>query len=63
MFNRISEKTKWRLGLYVAFIVLFWFLGKAHTMKPATAFFGLAALTLVFEAGFWFVWTKILRKD
>ncbi len=63
MFNRISEKTKWRLGLYLAFIVLFWFLGPTEKMGKATAFFGVAALTLVFEVGFWFVRTKILHKD
>ena len=35
-------------GGYVAWIVIFWFLGKKVHMTPATAFFGLAALTGIY---------------
>lgn len=32
-------------GGYMLFMILFWFLGKAHNMKPLTAFLGIGVLT------------------
>ena len=64
LWNRLSAKGKETViksTLYVVWIVVFWFLGKkVENMTPATAFFGLAALTGVFTALYWFVKTKIL---
>jgi len=45
----ISKKAQIKFGAYAVFILVFWFLGPAHKMTPATAFFGLGALTIVFE--------------
>ena len=64
-WNRLSVRTKAaaiKTAFYVVTIIAFWFLGKKHLMDSATAFFGLAALTLVFELVYWFVGTKILGE-
>ena len=64
-WSRLSAQTKAaaiKTALYLATIIVFWFLGEKHLMTPATAFFGLAALTLVFDLAYWFVKTKILGK-
>lgn len=66
LWNGLSAKGKETViksTLYVVWIVVFWFLGKKHMATPATAFFGLAALTGVFSALYWFVKTKILGID
>ena len=51
IWERLSTKTKERIicaAGYVAWIVVFWFLSNKVLMTPATAFFGLAALTAVY---------------
>ncbi|MBE3109340.1 MAG: hypothetical protein IMZ46_02330 [Acidobacteria bacterium] len=57
---KISKLTLWKAALYVVFIVLFWFLGPTEKMGKATAFFGVAGLSILYELGFWFVTKKIL---
>lgn len=63
-WNRFSARTKERILVaagYFIWIVVFWFLGKPHMMTPASAFFGLAALTAVFAALCGFVKSMIVN--
>lgn len=66
IWTRLSAKTKERIicaAFYVAWVIVFWFLGKRHMMTPASAFFGLAALTAVFAAVYGFVKSMVAGKD
>lgn len=59
LWSRLSAKTKERVirtTFYLVFIVIFWLIGPAHKMSPATAFFGLAALTGLYNV--LFTWAK-----
>ncbi len=59
LWSRFSAKTKERVirtVVFVVFIVVAWFVGPVHKMSPATAFFGLAALTGVYNV--LFTWAK-----
>jgi CDP-diglyceride synthetase len=49
------------LGGWIAFVIVFWFLGPTQKMDKATAFFGLAAITLVYAGIVWVV-TKVYPK-
>ena len=58
-WSRLSVKTKERVirtALYIAFIVVFWLVGPSEKISKATAFFGLAALTGIYNVCF--TWAK-----
>jgi len=58
-----TKRVLWVVGLYLATIVVFWFLGAREIMGKATAFFGLVSLTLVYAAIAYLVIEKILKKE
>lgn len=60
---KINKSTLWHVGLYVAFIILFWFLGPTEKMDKATAFFGVVALSLAFEFIYQGIVKNIIEKD
>ncbi|HDT13900.1 MAG TPA: hypothetical protein ENO03_06025 [Candidatus Aminicenantes bacterium] len=62
-WSRLSAKTKERIirtALYIVFIVVFWLFGPSEKISKATAFFGLAALTGIYNVGF--TWAKKILK-
>ncbi len=62
---KLSDTQKKGAGFlvaYAAFIIAFWFLGKPHQMGPATAYFAVVLLHVVFAALAWGAAT-ILKKD
>ncbi len=58
-WSRLSAKTKeriFRVALYLVIIVVLWFIGSPKKVSPATAFFGLAAITGLYNLAF--SWAK-----
>lgn len=51
---------RWYIVAYVAFVTLFWFVGKPHDMKPLTAYLAVNALNLVYAGAVWVV--RIVRR-
>lgn len=54
------QTNKWYVAAYVAFIVVFWFIGSPK-MSAVTAYFGLCVIHLVFFAAVYIIKNNFLE--